>query len=381
MKKLFSILLAFVALLMLPVSVGATSPPQPIYHAEIEQDMATVLNELRSENGLDSLALRSQVSLPQRYLTHRNCIMNVQARRVFEQGGSITHDGSAECAQSGVGPYDYAAPTEVLALTGGNYNVSSTMMSLYNSMGHRVVLLSNADWVTIYSGCYFVDGVETQITYIGFGSDTQSPIIPSQPGGVPLDYTNFAPAANGSIAYHGCNQGSTTVAEPIIDSLSTDPAVRFPKTAWNEPSFKPATSETWYRFQVARLYSSYFERYPDVGGWVYWNNRYVDGMTLGRMSDYFADSTEFKATYGDAVSNIEFIELVYNNVLDRESDAGGKTYWLDRMNGGMTRGEIMIYFAESTEFINKAGPQITGPCWNGNSNASYTCAAYETPGL
>ena len=39
--------------------------------------------------------------------------------------------------------------------------------------------------------------------------------------------------------------------------------------ASNEPILDPATPQTWYRFQVARLYSAYFDRAPDDGGWAY----------------------------------------------------------------------------------------------------------------
>ena len=145
-----------------------------------------------------------------------------------------------------------------------------------------------------------------------------------------------------------------------------------------EPEIDPETPETWYRFQVARLYSAYFDRAPDSGGWAYWNQRSIDGLDLWRASDYFADSDEFKATYGNGLSNAEFLDLVYQNVLDRSPDSGGLQYWTQRMNTGTTRGEVMVFFSESPEYIAQVGPDITGGCWDGNVSAAYLCAAPST---
>ncbi len=145
-----------------------------------------------------------------------------------------------------------------------------------------------------------------------------------------------------------------------------------------EPSIDPATPQTWYRYQIARLYSAYFDRAPDAGGWAYWNQRSVDGLGLWEASDYFADSVEFKALYGNQLSHAAFLELVYENVLDRSPDASGLAYWVQRMNSGTTRGEVMVFFSESAEYIAQVGPVITGTCWNGTVSAAYLCAAAST---
>ncbi len=100
---------------------------------------------------------------------------------------------------------------------------------------------------------------------------------------------------------------------------------------YGERAVDPNNPELWHRFQVARLYAAYFDRAPDNNGWAYWNQRSVDGMSTWRISDLFTESPEFRATYGASLSNGQFIDLVYQNVLDRQADAGGKNYWLQRM--------------------------------------------------
>jgi len=145
-----------------------------------------------------------------------------------------------------------------------------------------------------------------------------------------------------------------------------------------EPEIDPASPETWYRFQVARLYAAYFDRAPDGEGWAYWNQRSVDGLDLWQASNHFAGSDEFDEIYGDSLSNSEFLDLVYQNVLDRSPDAGGMQYWTQRMNTGTTRGEVMVFFSESPEYIAQVGPDITGDCWNGDVSSAYLCAAPAT---
>lgn len=145
-----------------------------------------------------------------------------------------------------------------------------------------------------------------------------------------------------------------------------------------EPEIDAATPQTWYRYQIARLYSAYFDRAPDNAGWAYWNQRSVDGLGLWQASDYFADSDEFKRLYGEQLSNAAFLELVYENVLDRSPDTGGLEYWVQRMNSGTTRGEVMVFFSESPEYIAQVGPAMTGECWNGIVSSAYLCAAAST---
>ncbi len=100
---------------------------------------------------------------------------------------------------------------------------------------------------------------------------------------------------------------------------------------------------------LARLYEAVFTRNPDAGGFAYWQNRHADGTGLATIADFFIDSVEFKNRYG-ATTDAEFIELVYNNVMCRNSDAGGKAFWLDRLDSGLTRSGLMRFFADSPEF-------------------------------
>ncbi len=107
--------------------------------------------------------------------------------------------------------------------------------------------------------------------------------------------------------------------------------------------------------QLYRLYRAYFQRDSDVGGSCFWVRRLAGGVPLTSVSDSFASSAEFQATYG-SLSNRAFVELVYQNVLGRPGEASGIDFWTGELDAGRrTRGEVMVGFSESVEFIIRTG--------------------------
>ncbi len=101
---------------------------------------------------------------------------------------------------------------------------------------------------------------------------------------------------------------------------------------------------------VARLYFAYFLRIPDYPGLNFWIGQYRTGMPLATISQNFAASAEFSSTYG-ALNNSQFVDLVYQNVLGRAPDAGGKAFWQGQLDTlAMNRGQVMVGFSESDEY-------------------------------
>ena len=117
--------------------------------------------------------------------------------------------------------------------------------------------------------------------------------------------------------------------------------------------------------QVVRLYQAYFLRNPDQGGFMFWRRSLLNGIGLAAISDFFAGGPEFIARYGN-LSNEQFIDQIYGNVLGRQADAGGRAYWLGQLGAGVTRGQVMLAFSESNEFTTKTG---TGAPYGGAPNA------------
>jgi hypothetical protein len=73
------------------------------------------------------------------------------------------------------------------------------------------------------------------------------------------------------------------------------------------------------------------------------------GLTLQNVATGFIGSAEFQGLYGANPTDAAFVNLLYQNVLNREPDTGGEAYWLDELGRGMTREMALIGFSESTE--------------------------------
>lgn len=100
---------------------------------------------------------------------------------------------------------------------------------------------------------------------------------------------------------------------------------------------------------LARLYMATFSRNPDAPGHAYWRAQLDNNMTLGQVANQFIASPEFM-TWQDSDADSEFVERLYTNVLTRPSEDEGYEYWLNRLDAGMTRAEMLVWFSQSPEF-------------------------------
>lgn len=114
---------------------------------------------------------------------------------------------------------------------------------------------------------------------------------------------------------------------------------------------------------VTRLYSAYFLRSPDNTGIDFWIGEYSEGRwSLPRISQHFSESDEFAALYG-SLSNRQFVDLIYQNILGRPGEATGVDFWTGRLDRReLTRGQVMLSFSEGPEYVQLTGtaPPMAG---------------------
>lgn len=103
---------------------------------------------------------------------------------------------------------------------------------------------------------------------------------------------------------------------------------------------------------AVRLYQAYFLRVPDTGGITYWVEQVRKGVSLDKVSDSFARSSEFINRYGK-LANADFVRRVYLNLFEREPDPGGYLFWTAQLDDGKARGWVMRQLCESTEYVRK----------------------------
>ena len=127
---------------------------------------------------------------------------------------------------------------------------------------------------------------------------------------------------------------------------------------------------------VARLYTAGLDRPPEQGGFDYWLNRYENGVTLLRMSAYFIDSPEFRNSYGTDLTQDQFIRQLYRNVLGREGEQSGVTFWNGQMSSGVDRPTVLLRFAESPENITNSGTSFpTLGAFNNGLPGPWVCSS------
>ncbi len=107
-----------------------------------------------------------------------------------------------------------------------------------------------------------------------------------------------------------------------------------------------------------RLYRAAFDRAPDKAGVGFWMNALEDGISLHDIAQGFINSPEFTALYGANVSNTDFVTRLYANILDRTPDAGGFAFWLNALNSGYARADVLANFSESSENIDAVAALI-----------------------
>lgn len=103
--------------------------------------------------------------------------------------------------------------------------------------------------------------------------------------------------------------------------------------------------------EAYRLYQAAFNRTPDQAGLNSWINQLDKGTSLLTVANAFMGSPEFTSTYGSNLSSSAFVNALYSNVLHRMSDASGNAYWLNVLNQGASREQVLASFSESLENV------------------------------
>ncbi len=103
--------------------------------------------------------------------------------------------------------------------------------------------------------------------------------------------------------------------------------------------------------QTERLYDTAFGRAPDPVGFAGWAKALLNGTTLQQEAASFIGSQEFANRYGASPSNGALVDALYQNTLHRAGDAAGRAGWINALNGGLSRADLVVGFSESPEHV------------------------------
>ena len=119
--------------------------------------------------------------------------------------------------------------------------------------------------------------------------------------------------------------------------------------------------------QAYRLYQAAFSRIPDGQGVSYHvNDLEVNGLSLYQVAQNFLASPEFLDKYGLNLSDFDYIDALYQNVLRRSGSEEEVNFYIKNFekekteSGYMDRGMALIGFSESPENISLVASQMDG---------------------
>ena len=141
----------------------------------------------------------------------------------------------------------------------------------------------------------------------------------------------------------GVFTGSFTVSFEIIGGPQKPEPEPEPDPVQPDP--EPADKVEAY---VYRCYKIILGRTPDAGGLKTWYNELTSGRkTASEIIDRFVNSPEYinkHYNYGDSV------DILYQAMLGRNADAGGKANWVKKLESGQTLAHVINGFCFSNEF-------------------------------
>ena len=219
---------------------------------------------------------------------------------------------------------------------------SSDVGDVINGLGGNDIIYGGAGDDTLSGG----DG--NDVLYGGTGNDVLS-------GNAGNDFLDGGSGINTAV-YSGTSKNytitvtsSSMTVQDRVGTEGTDTLVNMQKLQFADQTldatiFTKAASLPLPQFvDLTELYVASFNRAPDAMGLDFWASKLKDGMSLQDIAKSFFGSAEASAFYPAGQSTQAFVTSVYNNVLGREPDTGGLSYWVNSLqNGGLSKDSFLL---------------------------------------
>ncbi len=190
----------------------------------------------------------------------------------------------------------------------------------------------------------------------------------------PPDFVTTFNGPNAQVAYGGpvpvlgADPGTTTVGGGQAVTTTTQGAGTLQPldiALLRDAGMAALTDQELGEHQVARLYIAAFGRTAGSAGLIAEYAGLRNGQTLAQLGDGFVASAEFSNRYG-ALSDVDFVNTLYQNVLGRAGDAAGAAFFQGALGRGASRGAVLAALADSDEERGRL---------NGNPNVAYAATA------
>lgn len=153
-------------------------------------------------------------------------------------------------------------------------------------------------------------------------------------------------ALGGLVAPAGYTQAPGSGAQ--TPSLNIPPAANSATPTSLDRVATSLTHSTAYEVGlIAHDYQQYIGRSPDAEGLTYWLTRMQAGLTDEQLSAALISSPEYVQTHGG--SDALWVDAMYQDLLGRDADVAGWQHWQTVLNLGGSRYEVALGIATSAE--------------------------------
>lgn len=226
--------------------------------------------------------------------------------------------------QATVSESDVLSPTGVKLLSYGGGNLAVSASTLTQDLTDANALAGN-DTIT---------GNSSDNVLEGYGGDD------TIDGGAGTDTV----VERGNLAAYTVQNNGASITIKGLDG--TDTVTNVERVQFDDYSLAFDTSGI--PGEAYRLYQAALDRAPDSGGLGFYIHTLEVGWTLHDIAGDFLNSPEFQQTYGNT-TDLQFIDLLYENVLHRQGEASGVAFHLNELAQGLDRAQVLVNFSESPE--------------------------------
>ena len=336
---------------------SAASYSGPLVAPQIEQDVATVMNQMRVDQGLAPLNLivTTDGSAHPQLEAWRNCILSLNMTTLLGSPSGLTHDDNRVCGakQTAIVPGEQIIAASWRSGGSRGANPVTTATGWLSSAPHAKWLMSpNAESMMVYAACFEANNSSYLIigaTLLDGNGNWSTPNVSAAGPSTGSDAYNQA-------YFHACPKpGSTRIIQPSAARPGTSGAP-LPGTvaaARSLPEVLAASDYSARDAETLRLYRAFLDRDPDAVGATYWIQEGRLGATPDDLAWGFAKSQEFTSRYGQ-VDDGGFLALMFQNMLGRSPDTAGYQYWLGQMRvQHLGQHQVVRWVTANSEFTNR----------------------------
>lgn len=188
-----------------------------------------------------------------------------------------------------------------------------------------------------------VDSIQT--SYLLFNDDMDA--MPGQSGSPVLNSSNQIVG----IISHQSVSPNTNAATYINSSTYSQLEAHISSSNLSASAAPMSSSYQYDDFAgLYRLYQGIFMRDPDTAGVNWWLNQTTQGKTLVDVAQAFLSTLGESNRFATSTDNSQFVDTLYQQLFNRTADSGGKAYWVNALNHGMSEAAVIVNFTQSTEY-------------------------------